>query len=55
MVFLYGMVFLKVSFRWKLLGQIILKRKTEYVSNLLYLRLRREAGHEYNNIPFWNV
>ena len=55
MVFLYGMVFLKVSFRWKLLGQIILNRKTEYVSNLLDRSLWREAGHEYSHIPFWNV
>ena len=38
-------VFLKVSFQWKLLGQIIQKRKTEYASNLLDRRLRREAGH----------
>lgn len=38
-------VFLKVFFQWKLLGQIIQKRKTEYASNLLDRRLRREAGH----------
>ena len=47
--------FLKVSFQWKLVGQIIQKRKTEYVSNLLDRSLWREAGHEYSHIPFWNV
>ena len=52
----YFQLFLSANVRHrKLVGQIIQKRKTEYVSNLLDRSLWREAGHEYSHIPFWNV